>query len=344
MKSLSRWFVLISLFAFLLSACAPAAPIAAPVSAVTQPAATYAAPKATASYPPAQSQPTVKSSAYPAAQTIVVKDGLGRDITIPMPPKRILSLAPSNTELLFAVGAGAQMVGRDEYSNYPEEAKKLQSVGTMRKMNTEAVVALKPDLVLAAGITAPEQIKALEELKLTVFAISNPKDLDGLYANISLVGKITGNDARAAALVSQLKQRVAAVSEKVKTAKTQPRVFYEMDGTDPLKPYTAGPGTFLDTLVTMAGGKNVGGVLKEPWAQMSSEEIVKQDPEIIILGDAAYGVKPEDVAKRAGWDKISAVKNKAVYPFNDDLTSRPGPRLVDGLEELAKLIHPELFK
>jgi iron complex transport system substrate-binding protein len=357
--SLRLLFFLIWL-AFALGACAPAAPTPAVIKAPTgypaaaqpqatvkapaYPAATLPAPGNTPAAPAATQAAPAATPAAPAASTLVVKDGLGRDITIRMPPKRILSLAPSNTELLFAVGAGPQVAGRDEYSNYPEEAKKLTSIGSMQKMNAEAVVALKPDLVLAAGITAPEQIKTLEDLKLTVFTIKNPTSLDDLYANILLVGKITGNDANAATLVNQLKQRVSAVSEKIKTVKTQPRVFYEMDATDPLKPYTAGAGTFVDTLITLAGGKNVGSVLKQPWAQMSSEELLKQDPEIILLGDALYGVKVEDVTKRAGWDKLTAVKNKAVYPFNDDLTSRPGPRLVDGLEQLAKLIHPEVFK
>jgi len=144
--------------------------------------------------------------------------------------------------------------------------------------------------------------------------------------------------------VESLKERVAAVDEKMASVTEKPSVFYELDSTDPNAPYTFGPGTFMDLLISKAGGKNVGSVLGSPWAQISLEELVVQNPDLIILGDSNYGVTAEAVAARAGWADLSAVKEGHVYPFNDDLASRPGARLVDGLEELAKLIHPELFK
>jgi len=156
--------------------------------------------------------------------------------------------------------------------------------------------------------------------------------------------QLTGHTAEAERLAESLKQRYAAVLDKVKGATTTPTVFYELDGTDPLKPWTTGPGTFMDTMITLAGGQNVGAVLQDSFAQISSEELVRQDPDIIVLGDTLYGVTIESVGERAGWEAITAVKNKAIYSFDDNLTSRPGPRLIDGLEQLAKLLHPELFK
>jgi iron complex transport system substrate-binding protein len=138
--------------------------------------------------------------------------------------------------------------------------------------------------------------------------------------------------------VTVVKARLAGVQER-------PLVFYELDSTDPNAPWTPGPGTFIDTLIGMAGGQNVGSVLASDWAQISLEELLKQNPDLILLGDANYGnVTPEQVAAREGWDNLQAVKDGKVYPFDDNLVSRAGPRLVDGLEALAKLLHPELFE
>nr|MDA8218748.1 ABC transporter substrate-binding protein [Dehalococcoidales bacterium] len=148
---------------------------------------------------------------------------------------------------------------------------------------------------------------------------------------------------QATELKDGLRQRVQAVVAKTKSA-AKPRVFYELDATEPSKPFTPGPGSFIDSLIAQAGGINVAADAKMPWAQLSSEEIVKKDPEIVVLGDSKYGVTVEQVKQRAGWGAVTALQKDAVYPIDDDLISRPGPRVVDGLEALAKLIHPELFK
>lgn len=280
----------------------------------------------------------------PTPEPLVFTDGLGRNVTLPSPAQRIVSLAPSNTEILFSVGAGSQVVGRDEFTNFPQEAMSLPTVGgSFGGYNSEAIVNLKPDLVLAAEINTPEQVKTLEDLGLTVYYLSNPKDFEGMYQNLMLVAKMTGHEAETGKLVESLKARVAAVEEKIASATEKPSVFYELDSTEPNAPYTTGPGTFMDLLISKAGGTNVGSALSSPWAQISLEELVVQNPDLIILGDSNYGVTAEAVAARAGWADLSAVKEGHIYPFNDDLASRPGARLVDGLEELAKLIHPELY-
>jgi iron complex transport system substrate-binding protein len=272
-------------------------------------------------------------------------DALNRTIKLNGPAKRIVSLAPSNTELLFAVGAGSQVVGRDTFSDYPDEAGSIQDIGGSNgKYNTEAILALKPDLVLAGEINPPELVTSMEQLGLTVYYLKNPATLEDMYANVETVGSLTGHVSQAAALVDSLKGRVAAVDAKIAQATSSVSVYYELDASDPTKPFTAGPGTFVDLLIQRAGGTNIGAKLTSPWAQISLEEVVASDPEFIILGDSAYGVTPESVKQRAGWEGISAVKNGRIYPFDDNLVSRPGPRLVDGLEALAKLLHPELFK
>jgi len=285
------------------------------------------------------------SDARHATASITITDGMNRDVSINTPAQKIVSLAPSNTEILYAINAGDQIVGRDDLSDYPEDAKTIQSIGgSMGKLNLEAIVTLKPDLVLAAGIISPEQIKSLEDLNLTVYFLPNPKSLEELYQNIETVGKLTGHVEDATTLNASLKKRVVEIEKKISSSsQTRPKVFYELDSTEPNKPWTSGPGTFIDLLITKAGGENIGASLTDEWAQISLEEIVVQDPDIILLGDAAYGVTAESISQRAGWESLTAVKNNQIFAFDDDLVSRPGPRLVDGLETLARLLNPELY-
>jgi iron complex transport system substrate-binding protein len=283
-------------------------------------------------------------AAAPATSGMTITDGLGRAVTMSGPAQKIVSMAPSNTEILFAIGAGSQVVGRDEFSDYPAEAKSLPSIGgSMGQYSYEQVAALKPDLVLASGINTPEQVKALEDLGITVFYLGNPSTLEELYANLELVAQLTGRVTEAAALVESLKARVKAVDDKLAGVTDKPVVFYEIDASDPNKPYTTGPGTFIDLLIARAGGQNLPG-LTDAYPQVSLEQIVLANPAVILLGDAFYGTTPEAVAGRPGWSKIAAVTNDRVLPFDDNLVSRPGPRLVDGLEALAQAIHPELIR
>lgn len=302
---------------------------------------TACAPQATPTVAPAATEAPTE----PVATTLTVTDGLGREITLNGPAQHVVSLAPSNTEILFAIGAGEQVVGRDEFSDYPEEAKSIDTVGgSMGEYSSEAIVALKPDLVLAAEINPPELVKQLEDLGLTVYYLKNPTTLEEMYTNLGIVGQLTGHDVTE--LVDSLKARVATVDEKIAPLSARPTVFYEIDASDPTKPYTYGPGTFGDVLISRAGGENLVSLagITDPYPQVSLEQVVATNPSIIILGDAVWGTSPETVKARAGWDVLDAVKNDQIFPFDDNLVSRPGPRLVDGLEQLAKLLHPDLFK
>ena len=328
----TTWLMLIIMaLAMLLPACSPAA-----VPAATQPAATAAT----------TVPPTDQPAAAAATGPITLKDGAGNEIKLDHPAQKIISLAPSNTEILFALGAGKQVAAREDFSNYPEEAKSLPTIGgSSGKYNLEQIAKIQPDLILASPLTAADVITSLKTITPNIFIVANPTSLDGLYTNLRNVGLLTGHTAEAETLIREDTARVKAVQDKVSTAKDKPKVFYELDGTDPAKPWTSGPGTFIDLLIGMAGGQNVGAVLKGDYAQISQEELIVQNPDIILLGDALYGgVKPEQVAARPGWNVINAVKNNQVFAFNDDLVSRPGPRMIDGLEALAKIIHPELFK
>jgi iron complex transport system substrate-binding protein len=319
MKTTIRYSILtlMLLMALILSACAPDAP-----AAPTTPAAS------------------------PTPASITLTDGLGKPFTFDQPVQKIVSLAPSNTEILFAIGAGDQVVARDAFSDYPEAAKQTKDIGGgWVEIDTEAIVALAPDLILAAEINPVEQVKALEDLGLKVYYLSNPKDLDGMYENLRTVALLTGHEDETETLIESLKSRVAAIDAKIAEAAEKPVVFYELDGTDPNAPWTSGPGTYVDLLLIKAGGANLGNLLDSPWAQISLENLVTENPDVILLGDAVWGgVTPEAVAARAGWESLAAVKNARVFPFDDNLISRPGPRMVDGLEQLARLLHPELFR
>jgi len=281
----------------------------------------------------------------PASSAISLPDGMARVITLHGPAQRIVSLAPSNTELLFEVGAGAQVVGRDDFSDFPAEAKKLTSIGgSDGNYDLAAIAALKPDLVLAAGINTPEQVKALENLGLTVFYLNNPDHLVGIFQNMLSVGILTGKTDQAEALVQSLTARVNTMIDTLPTITTHYKVYYELDATDPNNPYTAGPGSYINQILEYAGDQNIGATLSSPFAKISSAEVIRQNPDFILLGDTAYGVTVDSVMQRPGWSAINAVKNGHVFVFDDNTVSRPTARIFDAMEVLGKILHPDVYK
>ena len=290
-------------------------------------------------------KPPIVTEAPVNEQSISLTDGLARVVVLPTPAERIVSLTPAGTEALFAVGAWEQVVGRDLFSDFPPEAAAVQDIGgSWGEYNLEAIVSLEPDLVLAGGINPPELVAALEDLGLTTFFLPNPKTLEEMYANLATLGTLTGHRAEAVALTTSLAARVTAVDAALAGIAEKPTVYYELDATNPSAPYTAGAGTFVDQLITRAGGTNIGSTLAGEWVTISMEQLLLADPDIILLGDALYGETPDKVAARPGWEALTAVHNASIFPFDDNLASRPGPRLVDGLEALAALLHPEVQK
>lgn len=341
MKNFIKVLSLLAMLLLVLTACGGDVPEADPETPANNVAEEPAPPEENEVEEPAEEpvEPTPEPTPVP-----VLEDSLGNTWSLDAFPQRILSLAPSVTEILFAIGAGDQLVGREDFAYYPEEALALPSIGmTYGELNLEAILDLEPDLVLIAPLTSPEQIDALKGVGLTLFLLDNPADLNGMYELLRSAATLTGHEDQAETLIASLQDRVAAVESVIASAESNPVVFYELDSTDENAPYTTGPGTFVDALITMAGGVNIAADLEGAWVQLSSEELIARNPEIILLGDAAWGVTVESVVARPGYDAIDAVSNGQVFPFNDDLASRPGPRLVDGLEEMAKLLHPELF-
>lgn len=276
------------------------------------------------------------STSYP----LTITDDEGRQVTIPAEPKRVLSYAPSNTEILYALGQEDRIVGVDKFSDYPPRVKEKPSVGGLTDPNYEKIAELKPDLVLT--ITVGDQVRGeLERLGLPVVVIQ-PRSLEETLKSIQLVGLVVNAQAEAGELVRTLRVRIEAVSNRVKDVpeESRPRVFYEV-WNDPLM--TAGPGSFIDDLIRVAGGRNVAHDADQAWPQFSLEMLVERDPQVILttfqstLADVAEG-------SRTGWADLEAVREGRVYLVDENLVSRPGPRIVDALEEFAELLHPNLFR
>lgn len=275
----------------------------------------------------------------PASATfpMTIADDAGRTVTLKAQPQKIVSLAPSNTEILYALDLGERIVGVDKYSDYPPQAQEKERVGDYATPSIEKVVALAPGLVLAAQIHQASIVPELERRGLVVVVLAPPR-VEGVLDNIRLVGKMTGHASKAEEVAAALEKRIADVTAKTQSAPKR-RVFFELSK----ELITVGPNTFIDDLIAKAGGQNIASSAKTPWPQLGSEALIVSDPQVIILADHVYGETPEGVKARPGWQGISAVKQGRIIALDPNLTNRPGPRVVDGLEQMAKAIHPELF-
>ncbi len=301
-----------------------------------------ASPPASASGAPTSVAPS--TAAFPVTLT----DDAGRAVTIEADPERIVSLAPSNTEIVCALDACDRLVGVTDFDDHPPEVEAVEHVVVEAAVDVELVVAAEPDLVLAAGneLTPSSVIEQLDGLGLTVLVLY-PASLDEVYAGIELVGAALGRSLEAEDLVGGMKARVEAVVAAVEGAE-RPLTLYEVyhaEGTT----YTAGEGSFLASMLDLAGAEPLTG---DAQGVLSAEDLVAADPELILLGTASYdpsmaepGGALETVRSRAGWSDLRAVADGAVVPYQDDIvTTRPGPRIVEGLEALARAIHPERFE
>ena len=287
----------------------------------------------------------VEPVAEPTPAPIAVTDDLGFEIILAEPAQKIISISPSLTEILYSVGAGDRLIGRDSNSMYPEEALAAADLGGMWDgIPVEDILALEPDLILAGEIFAPEAIQELRDLGLVVYWQKNPADFEMLYENILVIAVLTGTEDIAENVVSSLDERISALDMKLADVDLIPLVFYELDASDPANPYTPGAGTFISFVINRAKGQNLGDGLEGTWVQVSSEALLAQNPDTILLADALYGISAESVAARAGWSEIKAVVEGEIYPFDPFILSVPGPRLVDGYEQVAKILHPELFE
>jgi iron complex transport system substrate-binding protein len=269
---------------------------------------------------------------------ILLVDDYGRTIKLDKTPERIVSAAPTPTEILFAVGAGDLVVGVDDYSDYPAEVANITKVGSYT-LSTEVIISLQPDLVVSSDLVPISQLELLEDNGIP-FVVLATRTLDDVLKDVRLVGILTGHVEEANDLADSLEARIDAVTEKTMAIDVvKPRVYVEY------YPYwTYGPGSFGNDLIALAGGMNIAENATSEYPMLSSEFIIAEDPEIIVY-TVGYmtTTTAEEISDRAGWDGITAVVNDDIYSMDDNLVSRYGPRIVDGLEELASLLHPELF-
>jgi iron complex transport system substrate-binding protein len=268
--------------------------------------------------------------------TQYVVDDLGRPVAINGTPQRIISLAPSNTEILFALGLGDKVVGVTMYCDYPPEAQDKEKVGDYYGPDIEKIIALQPDLILATDFHRFELIPALEEQGFTVFAVA-PQTLDDVLESIQKIGQITGKEAEALELVNEMESKIEETEELTQGLGERPRVFY-VTWHDPI--WTVGRNTWIDDLISIAGGNNTFSQYFESGAMVEIEWVILLNPEIIITSEWSYdwAINATELAS------TNASKMGRIYTFDDDLIQRPGPRLVESLEWLAHFIHPEIFE
>jgi iron complex transport system substrate-binding protein len=268
--------------------------------------------------------------------TQYVVDDLGRLVTINGTPERIISLAPSNTEILFALGLGDRVVGVTMYCDYPPEAQDKEKVGDYYGPDIEKIIALQPDLVLATDFHRFDLIPALEQQGVAVFAVA-PQTLDDVLESIQKIGQIADKEAEALELVDRMTSKIEEIEEQTKELEEKPRVFY-MTWQDPM--WTVGRATWIDDLINISGGVNIFSQYFESGAMVEIEWVILLNPEIIITSEWSYdwALNATELAS------TNASQTGRIYTFDDDLAQRPGPRLVEGLEWFAYLIHPEIFE
>ena len=264
-----------------------------------------------------------------------VTDDLGRQVTVPVKVKRVVSTAPSVTENIFAVGAGDRLVGVTTYCNYPEEAKAIAKIGDTQAPNMETIVALQPDIVFVSTASQIEAFtKTLEQNGIAVY-VTNPPDLFGVFKNLRQFGALFGTEERAEKIGEELQDRTTKVEWAAK-GRDPVGVFVQISK-EPL--FTIGKESYLNGLLEIAFASSVTRDVETAYPKLSKETALVLNPDVIILSDSPDNQEPNEAFRNS-----PAVKNARVYKINADMISRPGPRLVDALEQIAKLLHPEKFK
>ncbi|WP_175991638.1 ABC transporter substrate-binding protein [Bacillus sp. Marseille-Q1617] len=271
-------------------------------------------------------------------QSIHVKDALGDEITLESKPERIISLIPSNTEILFELGLGGEVVGVTDFDNYPEEAAAKEKIGGM-EFNVEKIISLDPDLVLAhesTAVSAKEGLNQLRDSGISVFVVKDTQKIDEVYTIIENIGKLTDTEKKAEKLVSGMKKDLQELKSKAEEVEQKRKVYVEVAPAPDI--YSTGNNTFINEMLELINAENA---LKdqEGWIAVNQEEVIAANPDVIIT---TYGDN-EQIMTRDGWQDINAVKNEHVYDVHTDLVTRTGPRLVEGVEEIAKSVYPEIF-
>ena len=297
---------------------------------------------ATTSSSPTTTTPSAAPTPEPSAAAfpLTVTDDEGTSVEIASEPDVIVSLTPATTETLFALGVGDRIAGKGEdFFVYPPEAADIPDVATFDAVDIEKVVALEPDVVFAGGnfFTPPDSIERMRDLGLPVVVIY-AASVEAVFADIELIGQASGRSAEATAIVDRMRAEFRAVEDAV-AGLERPRLFYELDATGAI--YGPADDSFLAEMIALAGGDPITTGSPEKF-DISVERLIEEDPEVILLADAPFGVTVDQVVARPGWNVMTAVKDGDIRPIDDQTVTRPGPRLFLGLRLLAETIHPDI--
>jgi iron complex transport system substrate-binding protein len=276
---------------------------------------------------------TDASAAFPV--TIAGSDG--HELVLDSRPARIVSYSPGATEALFAIGAGEQVIAADEFSDFPSETARLERV-SYANPDPERLLAVEPDLVILAT-RQNEQVEQLRGLGVPVLLANEPDSVEGVFEAITLLGTATGHEHEATALVEEMRGRFDAVAARIADVGDGPTVFYELS--DDL--YTVAPETFIGGMLGLLRAQNVAAGAVSPFPQLSSEAVIAANPDVILLADAEHGPNAESVSSRPGWSGIAAVAEGRIHSIDPDLVNRPGPRIAEGIEVMARLLYPDRF-
>lgn len=278
-----------------------------------------------------------KNRPAPAEGTLIITDFLSREVAVKKEPERIISLAPSTTEILFALGAGENLVGVTNYDDYPPEVKNLPRVSDYAGANLEAILRQEPDIIFASNLSGQDEIEALEKLGIPVVMLQ-ANSLSQIADSIRFTAQITGREKEGEKLVAEMEEKRDTLALKLKDA-PRLKVFYLVDANGT---WTTGRGTFIHELIELAGGENVAGGLNG-WVQYSLDKIIQEDPSVIIT--APHATHGKKVYEMPGLKDTRAIKEGRFYVISDDnIVSRPSYRIVRGLEEIAEFLHPEVFE
>ncbi len=281
------------------------------------------------------------SAAGEVSGPVTITDMLGREITLEQPATRVVALTPSDCEILFAIGAGDTLVGRGEYCDYPAAVLDIPAVQSGAETNIEEILALEPQLLIMSAMSQTEEQAAQLEAAGVQVVISDAQDIAGVYTAIEMIGKLMGRDESAAEVIDNMKAIFAEIEEK-STGDGSKTIYFEVS---PLEYglYTAGAHTFMDEVANMLGVKNCFADV-EGWGAISEEQVLKRNPDYIMTITMYYGEGPtpeEEILGRAGWENVTAVKNKAILNLVDNELSRPAPRLADGARKLYDFVYGE---
>ncbi|MFD4820035.1 ABC transporter substrate-binding protein [Peribacillus butanolivorans] len=270
-----------------------------------------------------------------------VTDDTGKKIKFDKVPETVVSLQPSNTEILFKLGLGDKVVGVTDFDNYPEEAKDIEHVSDSVNINAEKIISLKPDAVIAYTIGDETTLKPLEDAGIPVFIIKSATNFDDVYGDIGQIAEVMGVAEKGEDLVKDIQNQITSVEEKIETLDEKEQTYFEISPAPEI--YTTGSETFQQEILKTAGIENIFADQKG-WVKVSDEEIVKRNPNAIITTATYADDAVDEIKSRKGWEDINAVKNDQVYLLDENIMSRPGPRIGEAVELAAKTVYPDLFK